>query len=116
MALEIWLPGLFLLGLVSMGACFLFMSACENIKYGPNYDLCNRGSFTLSLHLFVCSFDSARMVLTRPAAELRLGVSNNVAFTNLDSRRHDPARNPAEQISLLDYGREIPSLGTFPMD
>jgi hypothetical protein len=31
MALEIWLPGLFLLGLVSMGACFLFMAACENI-------------------------------------------------------------------------------------
>src|SRR6202030_1603876 len=24
MALEIWLPGLFLLGLVSMGVCFLF--------------------------------------------------------------------------------------------
>ena len=31
MALEIWLPGLFILGLVSMGACFLFMAACENI-------------------------------------------------------------------------------------
>jgi hypothetical protein len=31
MMLEIWLPGLFLLGLLSMGLCFLFMKACENI-------------------------------------------------------------------------------------
>jgi hypothetical protein len=31
MALELWLPGLFLLGLVSMGACFLFMAACDKI-------------------------------------------------------------------------------------
>ena len=29
MALEIWLPGLFLLGLISMGACFLFMVGCD---------------------------------------------------------------------------------------
>jgi hypothetical protein len=31
MILEIWLPGLFLLGLLSMGLCFLFMEACEKI-------------------------------------------------------------------------------------
>jgi hypothetical protein len=31
MMLEIWLPGLFLLGLFSMGLCFLFMKACEKI-------------------------------------------------------------------------------------
>jgi hypothetical protein len=31
MMLEIWLPGLFLLGLVSMGLCLLFMEACEKI-------------------------------------------------------------------------------------
>ena len=31
MALEIWLPGLFLLGLISMGACFLFMVACDQL-------------------------------------------------------------------------------------
>jgi hypothetical protein len=31
MDLTIWLPGLFALGLVSMGACFLFMVACEKI-------------------------------------------------------------------------------------
>lgn len=31
MALEIWLPGLFFLGLLSMGACFLFMGACDKI-------------------------------------------------------------------------------------
>jgi hypothetical protein len=31
MMLEIWLPCLFLLGLVSMGLCFLFMKACEII-------------------------------------------------------------------------------------
>jgi hypothetical protein len=29
--LEIWFPGMFLLGLVSMGLCFLFMQACEKI-------------------------------------------------------------------------------------
>ena len=76
----------------------------------------NRSSFTFSLYLSVCRFDSARMVLTRPAAELRLGVSNYVAFTNFDSRRNDITGDPAEQISLLDYGREIPSVGTFSMD
>jgi hypothetical protein len=31
MMLEIWLPGLFLLGLLSMGLCLLFMKACEKI-------------------------------------------------------------------------------------
>jgi hypothetical protein len=31
MMLEIWLPGMFLLGLVSMSLCFLFMEACEKI-------------------------------------------------------------------------------------
>ena len=31
MMLEIWLPGLFLLGLGSMGLCLLFMKACEKI-------------------------------------------------------------------------------------
>jgi hypothetical protein len=31
MMLEVWLPGLFLLGLISMGLCFLFMKACEKI-------------------------------------------------------------------------------------
>jgi hypothetical protein len=31
MQLEIWLPAMFLLGLVSMGGCFLFMKACEVI-------------------------------------------------------------------------------------
>jgi hypothetical protein len=31
MILEIWLPGLFLLGFVSMGLCLLFMKACEKI-------------------------------------------------------------------------------------
>jgi hypothetical protein len=31
MMLEIWLPGMFLLGLVSMGLCYLFMEACERI-------------------------------------------------------------------------------------
>jgi hypothetical protein len=31
MQLEIWLPAMFVLGLVSMGGCFLFMKACEEI-------------------------------------------------------------------------------------
>ena len=31
MMLEIWLPAMFLLGLVSMGLCLLFMKACEKI-------------------------------------------------------------------------------------
>ncbi len=31
MNLEIWLPGMFLLGLVAMGLCYLFMKACEKI-------------------------------------------------------------------------------------
>jgi hypothetical protein len=31
MELEIWLPAMFLLGLVSMGGCFLFVKACEEI-------------------------------------------------------------------------------------
>jgi hypothetical protein len=31
MQLEIWLPTMFLLGLVSMGGCFLFVKACEEI-------------------------------------------------------------------------------------
>jgi hypothetical protein len=31
MMLAIWLPGLFLLGLLSMGLCLLFMEACEKI-------------------------------------------------------------------------------------
>jgi hypothetical protein len=29
--LEIWLSGMFLLGLVSMAVCILFMKACEKI-------------------------------------------------------------------------------------
>lgn len=29
MNLAIWLPGLFVLGLVSLGLCFLFLEACE---------------------------------------------------------------------------------------
>ena len=28
---EIWLPGMFVLGFVSMGLCLLFMKACEKI-------------------------------------------------------------------------------------
>jgi hypothetical protein len=31
MNLEIWLPAMFLLGLVAMGLCYLFMKACEKI-------------------------------------------------------------------------------------
>jgi hypothetical protein len=31
MMLEIWVPGLFLLGLVSMSLCYLFMRGCEKI-------------------------------------------------------------------------------------
>jgi hypothetical protein len=31
MPVAIWLPALFLLGLISMGLCFLFMLACEKI-------------------------------------------------------------------------------------
>ena len=29
--LEMWLPGMFFLGLVSMALCVLFMKACEKI-------------------------------------------------------------------------------------
>jgi hypothetical protein len=31
MNLEIWIPAMFLLGVVSMGLCYLFMGACEKI-------------------------------------------------------------------------------------
>jgi hypothetical protein len=31
MNLAIWLPGLFLLGLVSLWLCFLFLEGCERI-------------------------------------------------------------------------------------
>ncbi len=31
MNLIIWFPAMFLLGLVSMGLCFLFLKACEKI-------------------------------------------------------------------------------------
>jgi hypothetical protein len=31
MNLEIWLPAMFSLGLVSMVLCYLFIIACENI-------------------------------------------------------------------------------------
>lgn len=31
MNLEIWLPGMFVLGLVSMLACYAFIGACEKI-------------------------------------------------------------------------------------
>jgi hypothetical protein len=31
MNLLIWLPAMFLLGLVSMGVCYLFMEGCEKI-------------------------------------------------------------------------------------
>jgi len=31
MPLEVWLPGMFVLGLVLMGLCLLFMKACEKI-------------------------------------------------------------------------------------
>lgn len=31
MNLAIWLPAMFILGLVSMGLCFLFLEACERI-------------------------------------------------------------------------------------
>jgi K+-transporting ATPase KdpF subunit len=34
MQIEIWLPAMFLLGVLSMSACFLFMKACENISIG----------------------------------------------------------------------------------
>jgi hypothetical protein len=31
MNLEFWLPVMFVLGLVAMGLCYLFMIACEKI-------------------------------------------------------------------------------------
>ena len=31
MNLVIWMPGLFLVGLVSLGLCYLFLEACERI-------------------------------------------------------------------------------------
>jgi len=31
MNLAIWLPAMFLLGLVLMGLCYLFMEACDKI-------------------------------------------------------------------------------------
>lgn len=31
MNLAIWLPGFFVLGLVSLGLCFLFFEACDRI-------------------------------------------------------------------------------------
>ena len=31
MNLVIWLPGMFVLGLAAMGACWLFMEGCEKI-------------------------------------------------------------------------------------
>ena len=31
MNLEIWLPAMFLLGIVAMGICYLFLKACDKI-------------------------------------------------------------------------------------
>jgi hypothetical protein len=31
MNLEIWLPAMFLLGLIAMGLCYTFLVGCENI-------------------------------------------------------------------------------------
>jgi hypothetical protein len=31
MNLEFWLPAMFLLGIIAMGLCYLFMEACEKI-------------------------------------------------------------------------------------
>jgi len=31
MNLVVWLPGFFVLGLVCLGACFLFLEACERM-------------------------------------------------------------------------------------
>ena len=31
MNLEIWLPAMFLLGLIAMGLCYGFLVGCENI-------------------------------------------------------------------------------------
>jgi hypothetical protein len=31
MNLEIWMAGMFFLGIAAMGLCFLFMKACEKI-------------------------------------------------------------------------------------
>ena len=31
MDLTIWLPAMFVLGLICMGMCFLFMKACDKI-------------------------------------------------------------------------------------
>jgi hypothetical protein len=31
MDLTIWLPAMFMLGLVTMGLCYAFLIACENI-------------------------------------------------------------------------------------
>jgi hypothetical protein len=31
MDLTIWLPAMFVLGIVSMGLCYAFLIACENI-------------------------------------------------------------------------------------
>jgi hypothetical protein len=31
MDLTVWLPGMFILGLVAMGLCYAFIWACDNI-------------------------------------------------------------------------------------
>jgi hypothetical protein len=31
MILEVWLPAMFLLGIVAMGLCYAFIDACEKI-------------------------------------------------------------------------------------
>jgi K+-transporting ATPase KdpF subunit len=52
--LEIWLSGMFLLGLVSMAVCILFMKACKKIE-GSGSMTCLTAivSLLLFIYLFV---------------------------------------------------------------
>ena len=54
MMLEIWLPGMFLLGLVSMGLCYLFLGLVKESNSGwIMIYLTAVGSFLLFIYLFV---------------------------------------------------------------
>jgi hypothetical protein len=68
MPLEVWQPGMFVLSLLSMGLCLLFMKACKKNLVPVPHDLLNRYSCIAAVYLPIRGSDPARMVLTEPIA------------------------------------------------
>src|SRR6266446_1272688 len=106
MMLEIWLPCLFLLGLASMGLCFLFMKACEIIYSRFNDDLSNFHSCTTA-NLDVSGHPQfprpLRILLVEDDAGIRGGLNRLV--NGLGHRTHI-TQNIREALDLAIVGNQ----------